>query len=343
MTRSARRLYRYLTWVVGAAALAVIACFAINCLIDPLWYLRGNTLTDVNYPFNERFAKTNQFLADPRKYDCLIIGTSRATLMPARDIKGYRCFNFAFSDAHVSEELFYARYLRQRGIAPKLIIVDVRREDFIGPEATPVVPDFIRNGDDPPSIFRSYLSLDALDFSIRTLRRDAPHHRYYDANFEAQLEVRSAKRRYKPVLTPMEPPTDVHPERAAQYIELRRMFPEARAIGYLPPESAWRIAGLNLTGGLDSYLAGIAQVAAAYDEFRDFAIPSVMTEGLDGTYDGSHYSSATNAIAAAALMAQKPDPGIEWRGQDPTSIVDLYHQRLDRFTASLSKAKSPNG
>jgi len=342
MTRSARRLYRYLAWLVGSAIVVAAACFALNCLVDPLWYLRGNILTGINYPFNERFAKTNRFFADPTAYDCLIIGTSRATLMPARDIKGYRCFNFAFSDAHVSEELLYARYLRARGIAPKLIIVDVRREDFIGPEAEPVVPDFIRTNADPPSILLSYLSLDVLNFSIRTLQGDAPHHRYYDQNFEAQLEVRSAKRRYKPVLAPMPPPTDVHPERAAQYIELRQMFPEARAIGYLPPESAWIIAGLNLVGGLDAYLGGIFKVAAAYDDFRDFAIPSAMTESLDGTYDGTHYSSATNAIVAAALIADKPDPGIDWHGQELATIVDLYHQRLERFTAGLNK-KTPSG
>jgi hypothetical protein len=341
MTRSARRLYGYLAWLLASAVLVAAACLVVNCLVDPLWYLRGNILTRINYPFNERLAKTNQFFADPHAYNCLIIGTSRATLMPARDIKGYHCFNFAFSDAHVSEELLYARYLRARGIAPTLIIVDVRREDFIGPEAATVVPDFIRTGAKPPSIFLSYLSLDTLNFSIRTLRGDTPHHRYYDENFEAQLEVRSAKHQYKPVLEPMPSPTDVHPERADEYIELRKLFPEARAIGYLPPESAWIIAGLDMTGGLGRYLGGIARVAAAYDDFRDFAIPSELTETTAGTYDGTHYSSATNAFVAAALVADKPDPGIDWHGSELPAIIDLYHQRLDRLTAAL-KTKPPS-
>src|SRR5947208_12720720 len=37
-------------------------------------------------------------------------------------------------------------------------------------------------------------------------------------------------------------------ERAAAYVELRRQFPTARAIGYVPPESAWRITAFSLTG-----------------------------------------------------------------------------------------------
>src|SRR4030088_60974 len=85
---------------------------------------------------------------------------------------------------------------RRIGSCPRA--ADVRREDFIGPMPPPDVPDFIRTGVSPPSIFATYLSLDALDFSISTLRGDAPHHRYYDPNFDARLEVRSSKNRYDP-------------------------------------------------------------------------------------------------------------------------------------------------
>src|SRR5207253_5017064 len=118
-------------------------------------------------------------------------------------------------------------YLRARGIAPSLLIVDLRREDFIGPMPPPDVPDFIRTGEAPPSIFATYLSLDALNFSIRTLRGDAPHHRYYDRNFDARLEVRSKRHYYNPAV-PIKaelPPNDIHPERAEAYIQFRQKFP----------------------------------------------------------------------------------------------------------------------
>jgi hypothetical protein len=146
------------------------------------------------------------------------------------------------------------------------------------------VPDSIRIGAAPPSIFATYLSLGALDFSIRTLRGDSPHHRYYDPEFRAQLEVRSKRHRYDPKgpIDPAPPPFDVHAERAAAYVELRRQFPEARAIGYIPPESAWFIAAFALTGQLDAYLAAIGQVALAFDEFLDFSIPSALNREQGG-------------------------------------------------------------
>src|SRR5271170_3701841 len=153
MGKSSARLRTYIGWLLASTLVIVAACFAVNCLIDPLWYLRGNILTEINYPFNERLAKLNRFLPRMQDYDCIIFGSSRATLLPQNKIEGYHCFNMAFSDGQAGEYLLYARYLRQRGFAPRIVIVDVKREEFIGPEQAPEVPDFIRTGDAPPSIF----------------------------------------------------------------------------------------------------------------------------------------------------------------------------------------------
>ena len=339
---SQRRLRSYGGWLLATVGVIVAACFATNCLVDPLWHLKGNVLTNVNYPFNERLAAIIRFLPRLTDYDCVIFGTSRATLLPEEKIEGYRCYNLAVSDGQASEYLFYARYLRERGFAPRLMIVDVKRAEFLGPEQAVEVPDFIRSGASPPSIFASYLSLDALDFSIRTLRGDAPHHRYYDADFRAQLEVRSKRHRYDPKgpIEPQPAPFDVHAERAKNYIALRREFPTARAIGYIPPESAWRIAAFSLTGQLDAYLAAIGQVAAVYDEFLDFSIPSPLTESKEGTYDGSHYMRAVNARVLAGLMANASELAVDWRKQDPTAVSALYHRRLAEFMETATQAEA---
>ena len=342
MVKSRQRFRTYFGWLLATAGVIVAACFAVNCLVDPLWYLRGNVLTGVNYAFNERLAAITRFLPRVADYDCVIFGTSRASLLPEEKIEGYRCYNLSVSDGTAPEYVLYAKYLRERGYKPRLMIVDVKRAEFVGPEQAVEVPDFIRSGAAPPSIFASYLSLDALDFSIRTLRGDSPHHRYYDADFHAQLEVRSKRHRYDPKgpIEPMPPPFDVHAERAAAYVELRRQFPTARAIGYIPPESAWRIAAFSLTGQLDAYLAAIGQVAGAYDEFLDFSIPSALTEGKEGTYDGSHYTRAVNARVLAGLLANKSDIAVDWRKEDVTAITALYHSRLTQFMETTTEAEA---
>jgi hypothetical protein len=340
--RSKQRLRTYLGWLAATVGLILAACFAVNCLVDPLWYLRGNLLTKINYPFNERLAAIIRFLPRLDDYDCVIFGTSRASLLPEEKIEGYRCYNLSISDGVAPEYVLYAKYLQARGFRPRLIIVDVKRAEFLGPEQAAEAPDFVRTGSSPPSILASYLSTDALDFSIRTLRGDAPHHRYYDANFRAELEVRSKRHRYDPKgpIKPQPAPVDVHAERAAAYVELRRLFPEARAIGYIPPESAWRIAAFSLTGGLDAYLAAIGQIAAAYDEFLDFSIPSALTQGKEGTYDGSHYMRAVNARVLAGLMANQSDLAVDWRKEDLAAITALYHRRLAAFMDTMTEAEN---
>ena len=67
MRKSTARLRTYLGWLLASAFFIVAACFVVNCLVDPLWYLRGNILTEINYPFNERLSKLNHFL--PRMQD----------------------------------------------------------------------------------------------------------------------------------------------------------------------------------------------------------------------------------------------------------------------------------
>ena len=344
MTRSRKRLVTFIGALLATAGAIVAACFAVNCLVDPLWYLRGNVLTEINHPFNERLAKLIRFLPRMSDYDCMIFGTSRATLLPEEKAEGYRCFNMAVSDGQASEYLVFADYLRQRGFAPKLIIVDIRRSELIGPTVPADVPDFVRTGEAAPSIFATYLSLDALDFSIRTLRGDAPHHRYYDKDFRARLEVRSKKHYYNPAvpIKPSPPPNDVHPERAEAYIQLREKFPMARAIAYLPPESAWRIAAFSLTDGFDAYLGAIGKIAAAYDQFLDFSVPSPLTLSKDpkDTYDGSHYSRKANEPVLAALLADRQDAAIDWRGRDAATLIPVYRDRLADFMATTSRAEA---
>ncbi len=187
MARSSKRLRIFITCLLASVGVIGASCFILNSLVDPLWYLTGNKLTGINYAFNERLSKLNRFLPRMQTYDCVIFGTSRATLLPEDKIQGYNCFNLAFSDGQASEYLFYADYLRQRGFAPRLMLVDIRREELVGTLKPVDVPDFVRAGDTPPWMIATYLSLDALNFSIRTLRGDSPHHRYYDQEFRARL------------------------------------------------------------------------------------------------------------------------------------------------------------
>ena len=72
----------YLKIYLPLVTTILVLAGAINWLIDPLWYNKGNRITGRNFSFNERISKTNLLLnSDTRTYDCLILGSSRTTLL----------------------------------------------------------------------------------------------------------------------------------------------------------------------------------------------------------------------------------------------------------------------
>jgi hypothetical protein len=331
MARTHRVFLRYLGVLAGVVVIVAGGCLAFNMLVDPLWYFNGNVLTGVNYTFNERWAKVDRVLPRLASYDCLILGSSTSALLPQRRIHPQHCFNMSFSAGTVSELLLYAKYLKARRFAPKLLIVGVDEFDFEGPAEKPDVPDFILSGENPPSFWHAYLSLDALDFSYRTLKGDYPNKRLYDSEFQSHIIARKHPHKPPKHLAAQAHPPEFHPERAALYVELRQMFPEARALAFVAPTAAWTIAQLELDGHLDAYLGALHQASMAYDEFLDFSIPSEVTAGMKYTYDGLHYKDPVNEHTLHALMSDEAAPGVDWKKQSPAEIAALYRERIDRF------------
>jgi hypothetical protein len=331
MAPTRRVLARYLAMLVGIVAIVAGGCLAVNVLVDPLWYFNGNVITGVNYTFNERLAKMNRLLPRLAQYDCLILGSSTAALLPQRQFRPGHCYNLGFSGGVVSELLLYAKYLGARHFRPTILIVGVDEFDFEGPTVAPDVPPFILSGKAPPSFWRMYLSLDALDFSYRTLKGDYPNKRLYDREFESHIIARPHPVKPPQHLAAQAHPPEFHPERAALYVELRRLFPEARAIGFVAPTAAWTIAQLDLDGRLDTYLGALREVSAAFDEFLDFSIPSEITAGTKYTDDGLHYKDEVHEHTLAALMSDEAAPGVDWKKQSAAEIAALYRDRIDRL------------
>jgi hypothetical protein len=339
MTGAHAAVWQYLAILATVVAVLAALCLGANVLIDPLWYFRGNRITGVNYAFNERVAKLNQLLPSLAEYDCVMFGSSTTTLVPPPRIEGRRCFNLGFSGGLVTEALVYARYLRARGFAPKVLIVGVDGFDFEGPALKLNAPGFVKAGEDPPPFWKSYLSVDAFMFSLRTALGMFPNRRLYDRDFRCHVIARRTPYRAPATLEPQAQPPELHPERADLYVELRRLFPEARALAFVAPNAGWTIAQYKLDGLLDAYLEGLRRTAAAFDTFLDFSIPSEITVSTTNTYDGVHFADAVNDHTAAALVSGDATPGIDWKREAAPAIKAAYEERIDRFVTKLLAAQ----
>lgn len=333
---------------VRSFALAVALCaglvFGINVAVDPLWYFSGNRLTGKNFGFDERNAKLNQFLRAPKKYDCVIFGSSRATWMPEDALAPYRCFNLAFSAGQVEEFVAFARYLRKRGIRPRLIVVGVDGFNFETEGRDPVsIPQHVAELGAPPSPLPAYLSADSLKMSWRTLANQMNSPGYYDRTFTKVVSDRAptfqpdkslAAEGLQRADASRRQNTTFDSRNAALYKALVEVFPEANAIAYVPPISAWHIAELDRRDTLPKYLDALFATAQYFPTFFDYSVPSRITMRTDTTYDGSHYLPEFNRSIGIALVAGKTgDWGLDVKTLDRTAYGDRYREALADFQA----------
>ncbi|WP_330203111.1 hypothetical protein [Cyanobacterium sp. Dongsha4] len=303
-------------------------------MIDPLWYFRGNQITGVNRVINERISKVNLFLNNYRTsdYDCLIFGSSKTTLLPASQISGHNCFNFAFSAGKITDFIDYARYIKFLNFNPKIVYVGVDEFNFTYPQEN-TTPEFIRSQKLPTPFYKTLFSIDTTIFSFQTLFNPIkPQPRYYDSTFE--VKIRKPMRKFNPkIITNQQEKAQYDSSIVQLYQELKLIFPEAYFIGYAPPLSAWtvvnRLYNKNL---LEKYLSSMIEISGFFDVLYDFSIPSSLTTSKTNTYDGQHYTPEANIKVIQVVENNLPSEiGILVQNNKPDLYRNKYRQRIKWF------------
>lgn len=321
----------YRTFVIGlgsALAAVLTVVFAINSLVDPLWHFGGNRFGDINHRFEERRMKLNQLLNDPGRYDCLIVGSSRTTLLDEELIGDAKCFNMAVSLGHVREFVLISEYLRDRGFRPRRVIVGVDEVSFQRWAYTDgeKLPEYVVTGERPDLSFEDYLGVTTLRFSYQTLFDPPRFFRAYERRPDGTFRCIVYKREinYDPpkhavVAEDLVEPYD--PAMVAEFEALRNVFPDAEYIGYVPPVSDWSQADMDLTGNLERYIDLRHSLAPLFEGgFYDYSIPSALTADRSQTYDGEHYTTEVNDVIARCLG-----------GDGASCATDVRTLTLDRY------------
>lgn len=346
MSTRRRITRRYAATLFGITLGVLALILAVNLVVDPLWFLSGNRL-GVNYPFNERISKTNLLLDDSEAYDCVVLGSSRTTLLDAGRIEGHRCFNYAVSQATDRDLKAQLRYLAHHMPQISLIVVGVDSY-LLTPNVTELangVPPFMQSLSPPPDMLSTYLSLDALDFSWRTLQREPPNFRFYDEHFvvgvvpgagpyepPTEIDVAGPKR-YRGSFDQF-PPGPFSSDRATLYDAVADAFPAARRVGYVPPVSAHYVARLRFAETLESYFTANLAAARRFDAYYDFSVPSEMTTNPANTFDGGHYYPEANHRVTDVLNGAAPNGlALAVHTLTPAAYRDTHRARVDAYIA----------
>lgn len=320
-----RNLYakRYSHIILGLFSLALIGTFVINLFVDPFWHWQGNQITNVNHGWNERTAKINRFLSKKDNYDCLILGSSRATLLQEKAITSHRCFNLSFSAATAAELLSYTQYVKSKGFIAKKIIIGLDSDNYFNHEPYKNLPRYIKNQQNPPSLISNYLSFDALTFSLKTLYGAYPLYRYYRDDFSSDILK----------LTPAYEPSwqrrklkfgEYQPETIHFYQQIINTYPNADTDIYIAPVSVWELQSIKKHNKLTLYIKGQFLAAQLGVNVYDFSVPSAITAKTTNTYDGSHYDKATNLLIAKSIDSGELAFGIKLNQISEDDYFALY-------------------
>jgi hypothetical protein len=335
-----RAVRRYLLVAMAALLLAGTFVFGFNALIDPLWYIGGNKLAPRNFVFDERLAKTNALLAaGPATYDCLVLGSSRLTFLDVRRLRGHRCFNYSFSAGSVADFVAFAAYAKHHGLSPRLVIVGVDAENFANRAVfDTAVPAFVNALAPPPSIWKSYLTLDAYILSLRTFYGASPLLRFYDRDLVVDVPPGQARYKHTPWLRAILLGNSYSAGNVAQYRRLREIFPGARVIGIVPPVSAQVVAGRRDEGSLDGWLEANYAARDVFDALYDFSAPSEITADRRNHYDDSHFSRETYDRVADVLNGEAAPFGLDLATLSRAQYGQAYAEGLARFGEPLAAA-----
>ena len=336
---SVQKIYlRYLAVVVAFTVIMLLLVLVVNLYFDPLWYGTGNKRDQQNYAFNERIAKSNLLLQDKEAYDCIILGSSRVTLLDQNLIKGHRCFNYSFSAATVEDLIAFGAYVKAMGVILKLVVIGVDGENFTAGKFNRIItnnkklPTFVREQTLPPPNWQSYLTADALRFSVRTFFHDTPLPRYYDENFTVRVVVDAPI--YDPVQDKIKKLGPYNREGVVHYKTLVDLFPEAKVVGYVPPVSIWWIEKMATEKTLAGYVQAIHSVAQIFPTFYDFSVPSLITQDVTMTYDGGHYFSTVQEKIAESLNEGSARFGLRIDGMSLSSYQAQFMSQHKKYGTS---------
>jgi hypothetical protein len=325
---------KYLLIFAATVLMLLGAMLAVNVAVDPLWYFRGNRLTHRNLALDERLSKAILLDRMSKKPNCVLFGTSVATLMNDADgVAEDNCFNFAVSAGRPSEFQAFAEWMAKRGTTPRTVILAVDASMLIPSNEPDSLPDFIRKGEGVPTPIASYVSFGALRFSADTLFDPDKRPRYYDGHFNSKV---IATKPYDPRVRHkyLDFIGSFRQEPVLEAISaFRSTWPGVRVYCYVPPFTPGYVSALEQAGMLAQYTRTMWEIAQRCDSFRDFAIPSDLSDNPNLTYDGVHYIPKANARAAAAFHGNGDLPQSNINGMSPGQYLRAYESALQRFPA----------
>jgi hypothetical protein len=322
----------YRKWLVryGLYLICLLGVLGVfNYLVDPIWcFSHGYRFSNFQKPFNERQQKTNYLKFNNKiRYDALIIGNSRTSLINQNDFVGMRAYNYSMGGMTPIEYGDYIDYFKGAVGPPAVIFLSL---DFSGSSAEARYyverPSFyIGTANSPLYRYRILFTNDTFNYSRENLRLqhfiDNKKHGdgiiiYDHANVASILPPNDKAANQSNMLKALgvlaESYRNSYKYRGDYKEMLRQLLaenPGSRFVVFTTPVTEAYFCTLVKEGLLPAYERWIRECVEVFGQVWHFEYPHSIARNQENFCDTNHFYPHVGTLIAQRITGVN-DPGI---------------------------------
>lgn len=324
MDHEQRVARRHLAILAVTVSVLIVLAMALVLIVDPLWLGRHeNRLNRYQETYDERLTKTLRLTygVPAGVFDAVLLGSSRASYMPADRFRQHRVFNFAVSSLYPGEYMaMLETFAREQGEPAEIIIgadfFSSRNdwEDRIGP--------YLRDAESPSFLLSKLFSVDTVTRSFNVARHNLKYPVPKNGDEVYDRHMRKAFHRgeghdphYRPMLRKYcrvvyGPSYTWNKSLPDYYAALPARFPHTRFLVYTSPTLGILYDALVHSGRFEDYARWLTLLVESFGEVRDLMGHSAFTDNPHNYYDYHHFAAEGGAwLVEHALEAELPAVG----------------------------------
>ncbi len=342
-------------WIVVYIAflfLFVSIIGVINYIIDPHWsFSHKNSLNQFQFPFNERQQKSNMvYFSGLKRYDGLLIGSSRTTFINQNDFYNMNIYNYALDSIYPFEYERYIEFAKEsHGGDFKYIIIGA---DFYNTKKPKDIK--FKNPDHYISNTKRFLYRYIMLFSLDTLKKSIENIEaniskkspiYYSRNnikFRPRVSENERIRAYKKHLkihidSFLVENYQKNPDYIGILKRLKKSNPNTKFIIFTSPISANLLVSMIKKGDrLEDFKSWLKDMVNIFGEVHHFMTINSITKNLQNYPDDDHFYPYIGKLLANKISNRKNinipnDFGIVLTKNNIDRYLKSFEKELEKF------------
>ncbi|MDD2888471.1 MAG: hypothetical protein PHY66_11785 [Aliarcobacter sp.] len=333
-----------ITSLIILSFLLIIASF--NYLLDPLWSFNNFYFTKYKNSYNERVLKTNYLVYSKVKFDGILLGSSRSSLIDThRKFEEYQIFNYSCASLQISEYEGFINNAKQIN-HNKLPIVILGLDFFTylnGSKLENNPEKYYEDNKDFFYRFKNLISYDSFKKAKKNLRisDELISERVYDSNYNVFISKNSEENNKKNI-------EESVPKFVKEFYlkessienfslklkELKEKFPDTRFVIFTTPITKELFSKIIENKKLyELYENWIKDVVGVFGEVNHFMfINDISTQSSKNFYDGHHTYPFVGDIIYESLISNV----------STNNMMKINNENLDEMVEKLRKVNFIN-